>query len=149
MLYLTFLEVFFEYDSCFHYNWLVVWHGDLVGCRFRISYFYCFTVSYKNIIDLIAISDFILESFTFLYGAGDVHVVWCVCLCLKKVFVIRRVCRLRRSISFNLFSFISLLVYFPMILLSNGSLLCIFVFALKSPPIMIKTFLLMLLYDIR
>ena len=52
---------------------------------------------------------------------------------------------LHSSISFSPFSFISLFAYFPMILLSNGSLLRIFVFALKSPPIMIKTFLLMLL----
>ena len=130
LLYLTFLAVFFEYDSCFHYNWFVVWHGDLVGCWFRISYFYRFTVSHKNTINLIAIwvllKQFVLELITFLYGASDVHVVWCVGLCVTK-FVIQRLCRLHSSTSFSPFSFISILVYFPMILLSNGSLLHNFV----------------------
>ena len=36
-------------------DWLVIWHGNLAGCWFRISNFYRFTVSYKNIIDLITI----------------------------------------------------------------------------------------------
>ena len=82
-------------------------------------------------------------------GSNAVIIVLnCEVLCLKprkKVFVIRRLCRLNSSVSFSPFSFISLFPYFPMIFLSNESLLRIFVFALKLSPIMIKTFLLMLL----
>ena len=80
-------------------------------------------------------------------GSNPIIIVLnCEIPCLKprkKVFVIRRLRRLRSSMSFSSFPFISLFAYFPMILLSNESLLRIFIFALKSPPITIKTFPLM------
>ena len=137
----------FEYDGCFHYIWIMVWHGGLVGCRFRISHFYRFAVSYKNIIDLIAIW-VLSKRFCLRIGYIFVRSRWCPCSLMCWLMFedsVRRLCRLHSSISFSPFSFISLFAYFPMILLSNGSLLRIFVFALKWPPMMIKTFLLMLL----